>query len=360
MASIEITLTDACNLNCRYCYEKRRSPSVVEEETMLSLINRAIAECPKNEMLTVNLFGGEPFLQYDLIRSAYKYIETNAGGIEWELGIVTNGTLVHGAIQEWLRENERHIVVTLSIDGVKEAHDENRCGSFDRIDLEFFSKLTRPYAKMTVVPSNLPRMFESLLFLHEKGFKINCSIGYGCSWRESDYSLLDEQMGKYINWAIQNGYDGGNCSLLDFPYMLMERCTGHRYRFCDVGYSHTYNVDGSRAPCHMLLNNSLSDGDIEAIGRISFPSIELTRDQLDPKCDQCPIITVCQSCYANNYFVNGDIYKQDEDICRANRILFKRRSEFAAMQWKNGLDIGEREERALIEAVLKCQELKCE
>jgi uncharacterized protein len=115
-------LTDACNLQCRYCYRptagsaQAMSPGVIDQA--LSLAQRS------GQPFHVQLSGGEPTLVPDLI--AYTAQRLEALGARATLGLQTNGTRL---TRELVALVKRHrIQVGLSVDGPPAVHDALRGG----------------------------------------------------------------------------------------------------------------------------------------------------------------------------------------------------------------------------------------
>ena len=55
------------------------------------------------QVVEFDLFGGEPFLEFELIKQIAEYLENGNFNKDWIIFTTTNGTLVHGEIQEWLK-----------------------------------------------------------------------------------------------------------------------------------------------------------------------------------------------------------------------------------------------------------------
>lgn len=357
--SVTIVLTNKCNLNCVYCYETNKSDISIEESVLLDIIRKEMNTADKK--VSFNLFGGEPFLRFDLIHATYDYLYTHYNTSLWEIGLITNGTLVHGKIQHWLRERNKQIVCTLSLDGKKDIQDRNRNSSYDNIDIDFFvNTFPKPYAKMTVSPYTLSNLAENIIFLQDLGFLVNCSLGYGYAWSPQMRRVFSEELAKYFNTAFENDYNREKCSLLSFPYKEIYHSENVFYRNCDAGHdSHTYNTDGKKYPCHMFLPNGFSDEDMKAVDKISFPGKVVPLDKIDNACIKCPIHSVCQSCYANNFRKSRNIFKQDEDICKANKILFRQKAEYYARCWHAGkLELDPSDEYMLLTCLMRVLSIK--
>jgi MoaA/NifB/PqqE/SkfB family radical SAM enzyme len=114
-----LKITHKCNLRCKACPFWRKNQAQMSYGLALETINRLYAEGVR--LLIIE--GGEPFLWRDnghgledIIREAKKLFFCTA--------IVTNGTLPI--------ETEAD-VVWVSIDGLRDSHNQNRGNSFDRI-----------------------------------------------------------------------------------------------------------------------------------------------------------------------------------------------------------------------------------
>ena len=116
---ITLTLTNNCNLACNYCYEKHNSDTMTFD-TAVAIINKEL-QLNASEAVEIDFFGGEPFLSFDLIRKIVDYIcpKKQIEKRNIHCFVSTNGTLVHGEVQEWLRFHKEIISCGLSADGTK-------------------------------------------------------------------------------------------------------------------------------------------------------------------------------------------------------------------------------------------------
>jgi uncharacterized protein len=89
-------------------------------------------ELKKNAI--VSFYGGEPLLQFDLIKKVIEYC--NRSGPDINYYMTTNGTLLTDEMIDFIIKND--IIMTFSLDGYKSNHDRNRVfmndkGSFDTV-----------------------------------------------------------------------------------------------------------------------------------------------------------------------------------------------------------------------------------
>ena len=159
-----------CNLNCTYCYEHHKTDSLMSFETAKLIIDNELATSNDGETYEIEFFGGEPFLNFKLIKEIVEYVKSTYSHLKVYFNASTNGTLIHGEIKEWLLNNKDIFAPGLSLDGTREMHNLNRpfknsnIGSYDFIDIDFFRSYENAHAKMTVSPATLPKMTEGMIF----------------------------------------------------------------------------------------------------------------------------------------------------------------------------------------------------
>lgn len=148
-----LTLTENCNLACVYCYEHNRNGRTMNLDTAKAVLYQAFAAMQYDDLLTIDFFGGEPFLEFDLMKEIVKFTrEAAASGrllSKYRFFATSNGTLIHGDIQKWLRDNPS-FHVGLSLDGTRQMQDINRCHSFDRILLDSTFSLAGLFQKKSI------------------------------------------------------------------------------------------------------------------------------------------------------------------------------------------------------------------
>ena len=66
--TVMLTLTHRCNLSCIYCYKSDKNADVMEEITALQIIEQEMNGNSEIDFIEFDLFGGEPFLNFSLIK----------------------------------------------------------------------------------------------------------------------------------------------------------------------------------------------------------------------------------------------------------------------------------------------------
>ena len=119
--SVTISITNNCNLNCTYCYEKEyevKNGNHISVDSIVNILQRREITCD----VVLNIYGGEPLLNYSLLKDIILSLRVNF--TENKIKICTNATLVTNEIAEFLVENK--VYVQVSIDGSNTIHDAVR------------------------------------------------------------------------------------------------------------------------------------------------------------------------------------------------------------------------------------------
>ena len=130
--TITIAPTLACNFECIYCYEGKKS-GVMSEETEDKIISYIKRKSDKISKLKITWYGGEPLLARNIICRMSEKICTicEEHGISYRAAIITNGSLITKEdISLFDKCNIRSVQITL--DGPAETHNKRRvCRSIE-------------------------------------------------------------------------------------------------------------------------------------------------------------------------------------------------------------------------------------
>lgn len=327
-----IHLTDSCNLNCSYCYEKKRNKDI-DFENIKYLIDNEINKKSKDTI--IYFYGGEPLLKKDVIKDTIDYINSKKSKTKFLYGITTNGVLLDDEFLDYMKKNN-FINIAYSIDGIKEAHDINRVnlnkeGSFDIVQ-ENAKKVLKVYkdavAMIVITKNNLIYLDKSINFLIDLGFKnINLMFDYEYKWQDEDLSLIKEMF-----YKVSKIYEEKLLQECDIEIPLLDRkiksYVDNSYNCndeCELGIKNVeVGADGNFYPCVRFINNSdfiignCKDGlDLNAREKL----IKSSKKE-DKICMECKIRKRCKhTCACKNYLLTNDINGLSPLTCEVERIL---------------------------------------
>lgn len=126
--SLDLEITNRCNLRCRYCYHFE-SPGDVRGDLPTADWLTFFEELGRSAVFNLCLCGGEPFLREDLAVLLHGIVRNRM-----RYSLLSNGTLINDRLAALLAETERCDGVQVSIDGsIPSTHDSFRGkGSFAR------------------------------------------------------------------------------------------------------------------------------------------------------------------------------------------------------------------------------------
>lgn len=309
-----------CNLNCIYCYEKEKKNLEFNVEETISILKEMLYTTTEHGT-KIKLHGGEPFLSFSKIKYLCESLWKEDFPEFYRFHITTNGTLIHGEIQDWLYKNRDRIILKLSLDGNKHSHNINRPNSFGLIDIAFFVQ-TWPNIRvnMTVTPKTLPYVSENIKFMHSLGFKhIYSRFSLMTDWsqcnleKEFYFQLLDLMKFYLDNPTITP------CEFFsyDISWTLKERgyCSP-----CNVKKMQAYDFQSKKYyACHMCFPSVCGEKKSKELEKIELKeNIELG----EKCCSECPFINICKTCYAENYITRGSVSRRDTHLCNYQKIVF--------------------------------------
>jgi len=143
MQMITLQVTQNCNLRCKYCvyggdYKTRQhSNKTMTLEIAKKAVDFFIAHSSESDRVGIAFYGGEPLLNFNVIRETVLYLINEYPGKQYYFTITTNGTVFNDENLKFM--NEFKFGIMISLDGDKQTHNANRRfknndqGSFDTV-----------------------------------------------------------------------------------------------------------------------------------------------------------------------------------------------------------------------------------
>jgi uncharacterized protein len=343
-----ISLTDNCNLRCKYCgyqdtrYKKSNSLKNMDEITLKSVLDFIISHSVDSYDTTITFYGGEPLLSFDLIKFTIEYLEDkNYRGHKYNYHMTTNGTLLDLEVIDYLASKD--VKCAISLDGPVFINDRYRVYKEDNPSYADVIKNLKRIAKL------FPKYYEKNI-----DFQAVVSPPYDRFipedyFEKSQVRFINVTIGDYFSKLLKNEYDLELNGLeikeampLHMGDMSKDELIKNRVyisslkKYMNIGEKYIRNsifpsgfcvplvrrifisVNGMIVPCERVdeSNPIFQLGDV-ATG-YDFNKINLlykyTNSVLAENCNKCWAFRFCYVC-----FKNLDLVKYDGDFCKLIR-----------------------------------------
>lgn len=335
---VTLHLTTGCNMRCNYCYSPPLRRSDMTEEIARKAVDYAAQLYPINAGII--FFGGEPLLRKDLIKSTITYCKQLESQLEcrFHYKVTTNGLLLDEEFLEY--SNSAGLLIALSMDGIKEAHDLHRKkvtgeGSFEILETKINLLLSyQPYANalMVISPETVSHYKQSVEYLLGKGFKyIIASLNYAGNWTDKHIRELKRQYTQMVELYERLILQQRKFYFSPFEMKLASHIKGedimcHR---CALGIRQvSVAPDGLIYPCVQFVQDGVSNKKFN-IGDVWNGINESKRDHLfqlsqerEKVCLECALKTRCNNnCSCLNWQTTGVINEISPVLCETERLL---------------------------------------
>lgn len=321
-----ICVTHNCNLNCTYCYQKHDATSRMTFDTAKICIDYIFQNIPDYAVdgVEVGFIGGEPLLEFNLLKQIFLYTYTNYSNIEWIFYATTNGTLLNDEMKEWFSAHRKEFVLGLSLDGTRETHNTNRSNSFDKIDIDFFLKnWPEQGVKMTLSEYSIPRLAENIKFIHSLGIRnirgVNLAEG-AFDWDDDKYiEMLIPQLSELVDFYLESDGEMIN-QMLDKRIAACEVKKVDKRKWCGIGTGCPFfDIDGKKYPCSFITPMTFSMDEIANIVETDFTKNE---NFIDDDCfNYCYIYPICPTCAGANYLKNKSFKIREKSRCKIQKLI---------------------------------------
>ena len=341
-----------CNLNCSYCFASQGKYAGERAIMSLEVGKRALDFLIENSQgrrnLEVDFFGGEPLMNWDMIKElvAYARVREKEEGKNFRFTLTTNGVLVDDDVIEFSNREMSNVV--LSLDGRREVHDRFRVdyqgqGSWEKIVPKFqrFVEMRggkNYYMRGTFTHAN-PDFLEDIKTMLDLGFTelsmepVVCAPNDPSALTAEDRALVIEQYKKLAELMKERRREGRPFTF--YHYMIDLKggpCIYKRVSGCGSGTEYMAVTPwGDLYPCHQFVGDekyllgNIWDGVTNKAIQDDFMACNVyTR----PECADCWAKLYCSGgCAANAYHATGSVRGVYKEGCE----LFRARMECAIM-----------------------------
>lgn len=345
-------VSHACNLCCSYCFagqgKYHGEESIMSFDTGKRALDFLIENSGDRKNLEVDFFGGEPLLNWDVVKKlvAYAREQEKIHNKTFRFTLTTNGVLIDDDVIEFANREMSNVV--LSLDGRKEIHDLTRVdfagkGSYDKVVPKFKKMIEARgdksyYMRGTFTHAN-PDFTNDVFHMADMGFRelsmepVVCAPDDPAALTPSDIEIVKKQYEILALEMIKRRREGNPFNFYHYNIDLTNGpCIYKRISGCGSGTEYmAVTPTGDLYPCHQFVGkakfkmgdvwNGITAGNI----REEFRSCNAYSR---PDCKDCWARLYCSGgCAANAYHASGSIKGIYEPGCE----LFRKRMECAIM-----------------------------
>ncbi len=263
-------VANLCNLNCKYCYASggnyNRENNVMSFEQADKILEKVFKKYSKLE--TVYFFGGEPLLNFKLIKYLVEKIEKHYNGSRIDFRTVTNGMFLTPKRIDFM--NDHNFKLYVSLDGPKQIHEYLRgTGTFDLIMDNLKYLKNKDFASKTEILCTYTRYHQEHItledlevFFKKLGFRYSIHgvdtndeslklIEDGITYEESEKNFIDISMDRIINDSMNVGTSYYLTSVINA--LLFHNKQDYFCKELVNDYSNVFDYNGDEYSCIRFL-----------------------------------------------------------------------------------------------------------
>jgi uncharacterized protein len=329
---VSLNISQSCNMDCIYCYGgggEYGKKGNMRLDVAKATVDWLIAKSGTSNRIGVTFFGGEPLLNFEVLKEVVLYTRDRArdAGKEAFFSLTTNGTLLSPEVTGYLNENKISVVV--SYDGDRAAMKLNRPLKQRSVSYEDVEKRVKEFvqsrngnvtARATITKHNadLGWVRKSLLEMGFKRFRLveaaeRITDG-GSAPNESgktgfilDGAQQQRHLSQLEESALSVVHSIKNKELITedelFSYMCRLHLRNKRYYFCGVGKGLVgVSLSGDVYPCHRFVGVEQM-----RMGHVNSGPVELKQE--DYVANFGITHPVCSECWARFFCGGGCMYE---------------------------------------------------
>lgn len=277
-----LNISHDCNFKCEYCFASKETclRELMSFDTAKKTIDFLIKNSGSIRNLEVDFFGGEPLLNFDVVKQTVEYARSleNKYNKNFRFTITTNGLLLDDDKIDFI--NKEMYDVVLSLDGRKEIHDKFRItraghNTYD-ILVPKFQKLVQKrkngnfkqyYIRATYTKYNLD-FSKDIFHIHNLGFNeisiepVICDFENNTNNNTKNYIITESDLPEILQEhenickkLIELKKSGSSINFFNFKINLDSGpCINKRLKGCGFGNDYiAVTPNGDIYPCHQLV-----------------------------------------------------------------------------------------------------------
>lgn len=336
-------------------------------ETLRAALDQALNA--RHGQVEVTFYGGEPLLEFPLIRRAVAHAQAASSSTKLSFALMTNGMVMSRRVTDFLVSQQ--IKVQLGFDGVPPAQNLRGEGTFDTLD-KLLDRLRTEHTRwfsqklsvsVTLSSQTICHLADSFEYLLGKGVReigIGPLFTYDAGWKIERFEDLDHQFARIFRRSQCHYLRTGEVPLVDFRKTLRDAHPRPRSpQMCAApeGKNLTVDVDGQVYGCVTFANSFqkrpggfLSDRlNSMRLGLLTAPELPSRLDAYRVaaqrtgiftgkekkyssfgRCGDCAYLDACMLCPVSIGHIpgNSDINRVSDLQCAYNLVSLKYRARF--------------------------------
>ncbi|RQD70596.1 MAG: thioether cross-link-forming SCIFF peptide maturase [Tindallia sp. MSAO_Bac2] len=334
-----------CNLSCEYCFAAEGTfhgeRGMMSEETGKKALDLLVKRSGSRRQLEVDFFGGEPLLNFPLIKKLVHYgrsLEKTADK-RFRFTLTTNGLALTEEIMDYINEEMDNVV--LSLDGRRSVNDRMRKtltgeGSYDaiqpRISQMVQKRGSKPYFVRGTFTARHLDFAADVIHMSDLGYdQISVEPVVGppemeYALQENHIPIIEKEYEKLAEAYLQRKGTENEFRFFHFILDLKQGpCMKKRASGCGAGTEYlAVTPEGDLYPCHQFVGQKdfcLGTVDSGPVNNSKLESFANATIYDKPACMDCWAKYYCSGgCHANAYFANHQLNQPYEIGCQMEKI----------------------------------------
>jgi radical SAM additional 4Fe4S-binding domain len=307
---LTLNVTRKCNLKCDYCFEdsEYRKLGNMPFDIAKKAIDTFFTTSTNTPSWAIVFTGGEPLLNYDLLKKVVEYIDNR--GLKVEYRIKTNATLMDDERMDFLIKN--NFKIQISLDGNEKAHDTHRKfadgkGTFKIVNEVVKQLIEKNYGTAVAISGTLSRQTikyiedsYAYLNLYDKSIKYSLKPVMHNSKNQFTFNITDHQL----------FYEATSKNAILLKRISPNIFNNTKSNICGIGvWNIAIDVDGKIYPCYRLCGEKkYCIGDLFFLKlplKLPYNISNIYKMEERRICVKCSFVNVCKTgCYVDKLQYN--------------------------------------------------------
>jgi len=337
----QLVLTENCNLACKYCYIDQNTNYMTREifDHHYKMLPK-IMEFYNKQTYKAALFGGEPFLNWDLIEYIIPILKRDPR-CKFIIAMTNGLVLKDGYKREYVQKNG--IALSLSFDGLWNKTNRPLKNGNSSLD-EYLTEPLKSFftgkgcCKVMVAPDSVSTMVDNFIWFVEE-YKMPCpdfTLVRDDVWTDADIELFGVEVVRLADTIIEYFRQGKSSMVGFFQLYILDLIFGESYGKrpfgCFAGCSGAgFMPSGMVYPCARFGSNKLYPIADSITGKLLDSNINMIKEPLivNPrhyeKCKSCSLYKYCNAGCTFQQLKNSDSFISEpvDSICKLLHMCYE-------------------------------------